>query len=112
MTAVDGYWNGEGESGILAEDLDALPGGLVAATPGSRFASDRGPAVHESQRRNFATGREAQDAAMSLHRALQIPTAQAVNATYLERMIGRVDHRFNERNGAAPVRRNHGHSPA
>ena len=112
MTAGDGNWNGDGgDDGISPESLVDIPGGLVATPQSSSSSVERGPAVYESQRRNFATGRGAQDAALSLHRALQIPTAEAVNATFLDRMIGRVDHRFNERNGAATVRRNHGHAP-
>jgi hypothetical protein len=99
------HWYGdEPEGEFLRAEWLGVSGELMANASGSRPRADRGPPVHESQRKSFANGPSAQDAAKILHQALRIPSARAVDEDFGHRAVGRVDHRFDNRNREALAR--------
>jgi hypothetical protein len=113
MNPSESDWIGDGpDEGPLLAGLRDLRGELVVSRQNSRASSERGPAAHENQRKAFATGPEAREAALSLHQALNMPTPVAVNAAFVDRTLNHVDHRYSTRHGAIVTRNGRGRSTA
>ena len=83
--------------------LDELHGGVQASTPGDPPRRDRSTPAHEGQRRNFANGPEAHEAAFCLHQALRLLTPQGVRDHLLQRATRRVEHRLVDDRRAHPL---------
>jgi hypothetical protein len=87
-------------------ELIEFHGEIHASAPDDFPRRDRSAPAHEWQRRNFANGPEAHDAASLLHQALNLLTAKAVGDHLLQRATGRIDHRLNDRRvpaGRGPI---------
>jgi len=91
---------------VAADYLD-IRGELMASARGSRTREERGLAAHECQRRNFANGPAAQDAAGLLHQALHLPSAQAIFADLGQRASRSIRYRFVDRRPIASTHHRH-----
>jgi hypothetical protein len=112
MNSGGSRWQGDDfDPEILGADYLGIRGELMASAWGSRIREERGPATHECQRRNFANGPAARDAACLLHQALHLPSPQAVIADFAQRTSRRICYRFVDRNRVAPTHRRYDHLP-
>ena len=95
--------DGDSEMGE-AEDL-GIRIELMASASDSRIREERGAPAYECQRRKFANGPAAREAAGLLHQALHLPSPQAVVADFGQRATRRVCYRFVDRSRVGPTRR-------
>jgi len=102
MNSGNSRWQGEDfdPASVAADYLD-IRGELMASALGLRTREERGLTAHESQRRNFANGPAAQDAAGLLHQALHLPSAQAIFAHLGQRASRSIRYRFVDRRPVA-----------